>query len=154
MGASIWTKFGSLIQNNVQISGTWSKSKPEVEFQYGGRLFFFAKTEVVKSQPSIDIDIDIDITDIARRHRPRLCNMHSIAHGKNDASGGGCVHWSVTCPIWSTYVYLLITLFILGMLYAIAHWVELIYDLSAGQPILARSTGSDRPIGRRNLVCS
>ena len=40
VGASIWTKFGSLIQNNVQISGKWSKSKPKVDFQYGGRLFF------------------------------------------------------------------------------------------------------------------
>ena len=32
----------------------WSLSKPKVEFQYGGRLFF-SKTEVVKSQPSIEI---------------------------------------------------------------------------------------------------
>ena len=40
MGASIWTKFGSLMQNNVQLSGKWSKSKPKVDFQYGGRLFF------------------------------------------------------------------------------------------------------------------
>jgi len=29
----------SLMQNNVQISGKWSKSKPKVDFQYGGRLF-------------------------------------------------------------------------------------------------------------------
>ena len=29
----------SLMQNNVQISGEWSKSKPKVDFQYGGRLF-------------------------------------------------------------------------------------------------------------------
>jgi len=27
------------MQNNVQISGKWSKSKPKVDFQYGGRLF-------------------------------------------------------------------------------------------------------------------
>ena len=40
VGASIWMKFGSLIENNVQISGKWSKSKPKVDFQYGGRLFF------------------------------------------------------------------------------------------------------------------
>jgi len=40
VGASIWTKFGSLMQNNVQLSGKWSKSKPKVDFQYGGRLFF------------------------------------------------------------------------------------------------------------------
>jgi len=29
----------SLMQNNVQISGKWTKSKPKVDFQYGGRLF-------------------------------------------------------------------------------------------------------------------
>ena len=28
------------MQNNVQIWGIWSKSKSEVEFQYGGRLYF------------------------------------------------------------------------------------------------------------------
>ena len=28
------------MQNNVQISGKWSKSKPKVNFQYNGRLFF------------------------------------------------------------------------------------------------------------------
>jgi len=36
----IWTKFGSLMQNNTPIMVKWSKTKPEVEFQYGGRLFF------------------------------------------------------------------------------------------------------------------
>jgi len=38
-GAPIWTKYGSLIQNNMQITAKWSISKPEVEFQYGGRLY-------------------------------------------------------------------------------------------------------------------
>ena len=28
------------MQNNVQISGKWSKSQPKVDFQYGGRLVF------------------------------------------------------------------------------------------------------------------
>ena len=36
----VWTKFGSLMQYNGQISGEWSKSKPKVDFQYGGLLFF------------------------------------------------------------------------------------------------------------------
>ena len=26
------------MQNNMQITANWSRSKPEVEFQYGGRL--------------------------------------------------------------------------------------------------------------------
>ena len=40
VGASIWTKFGSLMQNNMYITTNWSRSKSEVEFQYGGRLYF------------------------------------------------------------------------------------------------------------------
>ena len=39
-GAPIWTKFGSLMQNNVQITPCWSRSKSEIKFQYGGRLYF------------------------------------------------------------------------------------------------------------------
>jgi len=39
-GDPIWTKFGSLMQKNIQITANWSRSKPEVEFQYGGRLYF------------------------------------------------------------------------------------------------------------------
>jgi len=36
----MWTKFGSLVQNNMHITVMWSQSKPEVEFLYGERLFF------------------------------------------------------------------------------------------------------------------
>ena len=28
------------MQNNMQITTKWSRSKPEVEFQHGGRLYF------------------------------------------------------------------------------------------------------------------
>jgi len=35
----IWTKFGILMQIYTPITAKWSRSKPEVEFQYGGRLF-------------------------------------------------------------------------------------------------------------------
>jgi len=42
VGAPIWTKFGSVMQNDMQITGSGreSRSRPEVEFQYGSRLFF------------------------------------------------------------------------------------------------------------------
>jgi len=40
VGTPIWAKFGSLMQNNMQITAKWSRSKPEVEFEYGGRLYF------------------------------------------------------------------------------------------------------------------
>jgi len=36
----IWTKFGSLMQNDMQIMAKWARLKPEVEFQHGGRLYF------------------------------------------------------------------------------------------------------------------
>jgi len=36
----IWTKFGSRMQNDTAITAKWSRSKPEVEFQHGGRLYF------------------------------------------------------------------------------------------------------------------
>jgi len=38
LGDPIWMKFGSFMQNIMQITEMWSKSKPEEEFQYGGRL--------------------------------------------------------------------------------------------------------------------
>jgi len=38
----IWMKFGTLMQiyTLITASAKWSRSKPEVKFQYGGRLFF------------------------------------------------------------------------------------------------------------------
>jgi len=38
--APIWTKFGSRMRNDTPIMEKWSRTKPEVEFQYGGRLYF------------------------------------------------------------------------------------------------------------------
>jgi len=28
------------MQNNMHITANWSRSKPEIKFQYGGRLYF------------------------------------------------------------------------------------------------------------------
>ena len=36
----IWTKFGSRMLNDTPITAKWLRLKPEVEFQYGGRLYF------------------------------------------------------------------------------------------------------------------
>jgi len=36
----MWPKFGRLVQNDMPAAVIWSKSKPEVEFQYGGHFFF------------------------------------------------------------------------------------------------------------------
>jgi len=37
-GGLIWIKFFRLVQNDMSTAVIWPKSKPEVEFQYGGRL--------------------------------------------------------------------------------------------------------------------
>jgi len=37
-GGPIWIKFRRLVQNDMSTAVIWPKSKPEVEFQYGGRL--------------------------------------------------------------------------------------------------------------------
>jgi len=36
----IWTKFGSRMRNGTPITEKWPRTKPEVEFQYAGRLYF------------------------------------------------------------------------------------------------------------------
>jgi len=52
VGATIWTKFDSLMQNNMQITANWSISKPEVKFQYGGRLYFETGSSYISSANS------------------------------------------------------------------------------------------------------
>ena len=37
-GGPLWIKFWRLVQNDMSTAVMWSKSKPDVEFQYGGRL--------------------------------------------------------------------------------------------------------------------
>jgi len=37
---AVWIKFGRLVQNDMPTAVIWLKSKPEVKFEYGGRLFF------------------------------------------------------------------------------------------------------------------
>jgi len=51
IGAPIWMKSCSLMQNNMQITAKWSRSKPEVEFQYGGRLFFKTGSSFQRPRP-------------------------------------------------------------------------------------------------------
>jgi len=42
-GGPIWIKFRRLVQNDMSTAVMWSKSKPDVEFQYGGRLGEFSR---------------------------------------------------------------------------------------------------------------
>ena len=40
-GGPIWITFRRLVQNNMSTAVIWSKSTPDVEFQYGGRFCEF-----------------------------------------------------------------------------------------------------------------
>jgi len=40
-GGPIWIKFRRLVQNDMSTAVIWSKSKTDVEIQYGGRLSEF-----------------------------------------------------------------------------------------------------------------
>jgi len=37
-GSPIWIQFRRLVQNDMSTAVVWLKSKPDVEFQYGGHL--------------------------------------------------------------------------------------------------------------------
>ena len=42
------------MQNKMQITGKWSRSEPEVEFQYGGRLFFQTRSRYISAKKNYD----------------------------------------------------------------------------------------------------
>ena len=94
MGASIWTKFGSLMQNNVQIPGRWSKSKPKVDFK---------KTKVVISQPSIEICrrnlvCSLGLPDFLQQNTGDFCL--SVTFVKDAIS---CVYMCFFVQVYSNY---------------------------------------------------
>jgi len=60
VGAPIWTKFSRLMQNKMQITEIWSRSEPEVKFQYGGRLFFQTKSRYFSAINWYMLTIDVD----------------------------------------------------------------------------------------------
>jgi len=87
MGASIWTKFGSLMQNNVQISGKWSKSKPKVDSRHGGRLFFKNGSSYISAinwdmstKFGLLIDFDILKAAISTNAKPEIVLSGSSRH--------------------------------------------------------------------------
>jgi len=60
VAAPIWTKFGRLMQNKMQITGKWSRSEPEVEFQYGRRLFFQTRSRYISAINLYMLTIEVD----------------------------------------------------------------------------------------------
>jgi len=50
-GGPIWIKFQRLVQNDMSTAVMWSKSKPDVEFQYGGYVGEFNGMSSQSHQP-------------------------------------------------------------------------------------------------------
>jgi len=72
----IWTKFGSLMHIDMPSMVTWSKSKPEVEFQYGGLLIFQTGSSYISAMDwnmSTNFDLLIDV-DLRKRKRVTSSN--------------------------------------------------------------------------------
>jgi len=70
VGAPIWTKFSRLMQNKMQITEKWSRSEPEVEFQYGGRLFFQTTSRYISAINWYMLTINVDEIWFVDRFRP------------------------------------------------------------------------------------
>jgi len=54
------------MQNGMQITANWSRSKPEVEFHYGGRLHFETESSYISAangdiSPKFGLLIDFDL---------------------------------------------------------------------------------------------
>jgi len=75
------------MQKNVQITGKWSKSKPKVDIQYGGRLFFTNESNYISEVAAYRAALH------ALRPGPALSplgtRLHSIAEVLPDAAPTG-----------------------------------------------------------------
>ena len=61
VGEPILTKFGRLMHNYTPITVKWSKTKPEVEFQYGRRLFFQNRSSYIILALNWDMSTKFDL---------------------------------------------------------------------------------------------
>jgi len=78
-GGSIWIKLCSLVQNNMPITVILSKSKPEVEFRYSGRLFFQYRSSYssavnwdMSTKFGLVTDIELLMTATSTNRKPEL----------------------------------------------------------------------------------
>lgn len=63
----MWMDFGRLVQNDMPVTMNRSKSEAEVEFQYGGRLFFeIGSTQYLSHESEIHVS-----------HRNLVCKWSS-----------------------------------------------------------------------------
>jgi len=109
LGGPIWLKFGSFMQNIMRISAKWSKSKPEVEFQYSGRLFFPNGNNVstvnwiISTRFGSPIDFDLLKTVTSTNTKPEVVLSCGGGHVKNWYDDNNRCRWPDLDDIWQAH---------------------------------------------------
>jgi len=82
-GGPIWIKFRRPEQNDISTAVMWSKSKPDVEFQYGGRLGEFIGMSSQSHLPQCRVlplgEFTVTIPHY-RAHSPGEINVMIVPH--------------------------------------------------------------------------
>jgi len=107
---SIWRHISAVdvsVQNNTPITAKWSRSKPEVKFQYGGRLFFKTGSSYI-SAANWDISTKFGLPihfDILKA----VTSTHTKPEVVFSGSGSHLEKWiwchisAVGIPIWTKF---------------------------------------------------
>jgi len=121
-GGPIWIKFGTSMRNEMSITTAVSKSNPEVEFQYDGRLFFQTGSSYISAPDwviptkfglfAFDVLKTATSPSVKSKVKLRRCSRH-LENGYYDIITLPLViiiiiiiikRWSgalaVSCPIW------------------------------------------------------
>jgi len=103
----IWTKFGSRMRNDTPITEKWSRSKPEVEFQYGGLLFFKTGSSYISAANwdiwtkfGLLIDFDLLTAVTSTNTKPEVVFSGS---GRHLEKWIWCHISAVGAPIWTKF---------------------------------------------------
>ena len=97
----------SLMQNNVQMSGKWSKSKPKVDFQYGGHLFCKNGSSYILAinwdmSTKFGLLIHFDLLKAAISTKAKKEIVFSV-RGRHLDNAIWCYISAVAAPIWTKF---------------------------------------------------
>jgi len=81
-GALISIKFRRLVQNDMSTAVIWSKSKPEVEFQYSGRLVEFNGMLSQSHLPHCRVLLPGEFNDMSSQSHVSRCSVGLLPLGE------------------------------------------------------------------------
>jgi len=98
----IWIKFCSLVQNNMSTPVIWSKSKLDVEFQYGGRLGKFHGTSSQSYLPHCRMLPPVEFNGMSSQSHVSHCRVlplgeFTVMIPEPHATLQGAVTWRNQC---------------------------------------------------------